>query len=753
MAVKSGFFDASYDSETGEYDRVYLSDDMSQFFKAITGSGIFKNEGNALEVTPSGAGMSVSVDTGFATAYGRYIHNTERYTLEIDSADTQGRIDIVVARLSTLQNERSFDLIVKKGTPALVPVAPSLTRNEVIYELCLAKVSVPANASSITSEMIEDTRMDDDLCGFVSGLGGGAEIIDCTINNEADLYSSIWLLDDNGNSFQPEAKKMYRVITSGKYKDCVYVFNPTTNKYEGIASYEIELTNQEALELWNSSPYSRLSNIPVVSGDIQYTGQAVSPTWLYYDPSKVRIGGTTSATNVGVYSATFEPISGYAWPDGSTDTKYIEWAIVKKVVPIPIPMQTLFNYNGSAQSVVFNNLDTGSVTITNASATNRGEYVVTATLNDPSNTVWSDDTYVQKAWNYKIVGAQNIITLSEDSVTFDSAQDEETITVSSTSGGTPTIEVSDSNVVQASIVGNTITLTPGSSPINGTATVTVSVPGTSVYESAEATITVEKEYGTDIVSWANGTDAEIAAMVAAADAGNINLADYWHIGDERVVRLNSITGYAAQEVTLVLMDVGHYDLVTPVLDKNGNTRYKCSFVVGVKNALQELIAFSNNTSVMGWDDQSRCAIKDFCNTKFSNMIPSTLLGIFKQFNLGSVSVYSSGTAASYSMTYSNNLFAIFADREISPTNSNSADIEWASLSQIEYYKTAANRIRKIGNGGSPYKCWTRSMDLNSRSDKAKAIYIDENGNNVMDTTYTTTYNVTKLYGMAPFGCI
>lgn len=755
MAVKSGFFDASYNSETGEYDRVYLSDDMSQFFKVITGNGIFKNEGNALEVTPSGAGMSVSVDTGFATAYGRYIHNTEHYVLDVDASDTQGRIDIVVARLSTLQNERNFELIIKKGTPSLAPIAPSLTRNEVIYELCLAKVNIPANASSITSEMIEDTRTDKDLCGFVSGLGGGAEIIDCIINGEADLYSSIWLLDEDGNSFLPEAKKMYRVITDGKYKNCIYVFNPTSNKYEGIASYEIELSAQEALALWNSAPYARLSNIPIVSGDIQYTGQAVSPTWLYYDPTKVRIGGTTSATNVGVYTASFEPVSGYAWPDGTTDVKYIEWNIVKKVVPIPIPMQTRFNYDGYEKEVVFNNLDTGSVTITNASATNKGEYVVTATLNDPLNTVWSDDTYTQKAWNYEIVGMQNIITLSEDSVTFESDQDEEVISVSSTSGGTPTITVSDTSIVEATYSNGNLTLVSGTSALKGTATITISVPATSIYEAAEATISVVKDYGITIVTWADGTDAEIAAMVAAADAGGINLTDYWHVGDERVVRLNAIPAsgsnsygswsendsHVAQDITLVLMDTDHYELTTPVLGTNGNQRTKCSFVVGMKNTLLRSGYMLQKSSTYYWSDNRR---RDWLNTAFIGALPSTLVGIFKQFK--------SLSYTTNDVQYTDDYFSLFAEREILDARNKSQVIEWNALSQIEYYKTIANRRKKIGNTGEDDATyWTRSYATDSSSSSSgdrRYVDIYSSSDSHSSSDNTTTYRY-----LAPFGCI
>ena len=93
----------------------------------------------------------------------------------------------------------------------------------------------------------------------------------------------------------------------------------------------------------------------------------------------------------------------------------------------------------------------------------------------------------------------------------------------------------------------------------------------------------------DIVTWADGTDEQIVAMVQAADKGRINLADYWHVGDERVVHLDAMeaTGvdesHDAQDVTLVLMNTGGKTLNTPT--EGGRTT--CSFIVGQKDSLNE----------------------------------------------------------------------------------------------------------------------------------------------------------------------
>ena len=71
--------------------------------------------------------------------------------------------------------------------------------------------------------------------------------------------------------------------------------------------------------------------------------------------------------------------------------------------------------------------------------------------------------------------------------------------------------------------------------LNGEATTSASVNITS--NSGEYTAILAK-----IVTWAGGTDEEIVLMVAAADAGYIDLTDYWAVGQERTVHLSAMSG-------------------------------------------------------------------------------------------------------------------------------------------------------------------------------------------------------------------
>lgn len=239
------------------------------------------------------------------------------------------------------------------------------------------------------------------------------------------------------------------------------------------------------------------------------------------------------------------------------------------------------------------------------------------------------------------------------------------------------------------------------------------------------------------VSWADGTDEQIVAMVAAADAGQIDLSDYWHVGDERVVHLDAMeaTGvgesHVAQDVTLVLMNAGGKTLNTPT----AGGRTTCSFIVGQKDSLTEAgYINSTNTNAGGWD---ACARRTWCNDVYRNAIPSTLRSIFKQVKNKTANGGSDATAAVESVDY----FAMPAEYEVFGAYTYSSSAYESGLTQFEYYQTAANRIKQR-NGSASY-WWERSPDASS---SYNFCYVSSSGTASNRSAHSTT-------GLAPFGCI
>ena len=176
MAVQNFPFD-SLSAENP--DRAANSKIFADYLKSFFSDGIFPvldqfPNMHQLAVRASNpAGMSVVVDTGMGLISGRqYAQDAER-TMQIPAADASlPRKDRVVLRMDLNTQYRNNDLYVKTGTAASNPQPPALTRNNVVYELALATISVAANATSITAADITDERANTDVCGYVTNVLG-----------------------------------------------------------------------------------------------------------------------------------------------------------------------------------------------------------------------------------------------------------------------------------------------------------------------------------------------------------------------------------------------------------------------------------------------------------------------------------------------------------------------------------------------------------------------------------------------------
>lgn len=217
-----------------------------------------------------------------------------------------------------------------------------------------------------------------------------------------------------------------------------------------------------------------------------------------------------------------------------------------------------------------------------------------------------------------------------------------------------------------------------------------------------------------IVTWADGTDEEIAAMLAAHYEKIIDVSDYWSVGDERVVPLSAISADGtyymdceAQNVTFVLSQVGGKTL------SSGNK--ECAFQVDQKGLLgdqsQTLFMIKINSSgatTQAWKD---CEARTWCNEKYYNALPSTFKSIIKE-HINDVSLDYSDT-----MTTTNDKVAFRAAVEILGKDFPDANIYY-SLSEgdlIDYYKTSSNQLKANPYDANSYNYWTRSQNHSNAS--------------------------------------
>lgn len=145
-----------YNSDNG--DRVYDADSFSEWLRPFFKTGVFNGE---LQVLAS-SGMEVIVDTGNAFIEGKLKKFDSQTTLTVEQASANStRIDSVICRRN--DTDRDFTLMIVKGTT----VAPLPVRENGIYDIVLAHITVPASAVEIKQENIADTRMNADICGWV----------------------------------------------------------------------------------------------------------------------------------------------------------------------------------------------------------------------------------------------------------------------------------------------------------------------------------------------------------------------------------------------------------------------------------------------------------------------------------------------------------------------------------------------------------------------------------------------------------
>lgn len=171
MAYKSGFFDAA-ELDEGVYDRIYQAADFAHYFALLVGNGVFYLPEDSLKVfSEDTASMSVYVSSGSGWIKGYYltVEDGDEEHLSVSVAHASySRIDSVILGLNL--NDRAMNLYIKKGTASSSPTAVSLQRDSSVWELELARITIPAGASSIQQSYITDMRADDSRCGYVRSL-------------------------------------------------------------------------------------------------------------------------------------------------------------------------------------------------------------------------------------------------------------------------------------------------------------------------------------------------------------------------------------------------------------------------------------------------------------------------------------------------------------------------------------------------------------------------------------------------------
>ena len=256
-------------------------------------------------------------------------------------------------------------------------------------------------------------------------------------------------------------------------------------------------------------------------------------------------------------------------------------------------------------------------------------------------------------------------------------------------------------------------------------------------KAANIVVTISLEEALKLVSWAEGTDKEIVAMIEAHKNGKINLYDYWNVGDERTISLSAGSAYGsipaqpAQPQIFVLTQKGGKTL------SDGS---ECIFQVDMKNLFFTSSPMHSTLVVGNWQDMQ---LRTWCNSIIPTMLPETIRGIFRPCK--NVSGTNQGSGALITTT---DTFAVRAQVEICGLVYDSYSGEG---SQIEYYLTKENQA-KYQNGTNMHY-WNRSGSSEEYyrfTASSKASYFDGGIINIGPTGAT---KITTSLPFSVFGCI
>lgn len=325
---------------------------------------------------------------------------------------------------------------------------------------------------------------------------------------------------------------------------------------------------------------------------------------------------------------------------------------------------------------------------------------------------------------------------------------------------------------ETSLYGKNVTVTSGSQKVTSTfsdsGSVTLRIPwlGNTTISATDGTDTTTTtvniaEYGKSynaelsffkIVTFADGTDEEIMAMIEAHYNNKINIQDYWAVGDKRKVNLSamSATGvsesHRAQTVEYAIADFDHDELVTAI---NGHTKAAVTLtqvdcLMDTNNRDNPINGSSNtengymnssDTNVGGWES---CKRRTWCNNVYYNALPSVFKSAVKEVNKKT----SAGNQSSTIKTTADKIF-LLSEIEIFGSIKYSVAGEG---NQYQYYKNAVTNRYKLPKWISAYNSnawWQRSP---YSGNNATFCYVTENGTIFIN-------NAPSSKGIAPCLCI
>jgi hypothetical protein len=227
-------------------DRDYSEVDFIRIVADLWINGVVARNFRPLHVTAAAARMAIRINHGSIFINGRHAHidtDSEAVQMTLPEGDDLPRIDLISMRLDLSTEIRAITPVIIRGEPSENPVAPDLTRNDIHYDMILAKINVPANALTITDANITDTRADTDICGMTH-LSLDIATLNAQYNSiieEQLVKFAAWVTDRESqlDAWFAQEQEKFNEWRSGREEDFNYWFDNIRDVLSDDAAYNL----------------------------------------------------------------------------------------------------------------------------------------------------------------------------------------------------------------------------------------------------------------------------------------------------------------------------------------------------------------------------------------------------------------------------------------------------------------------------------------------------------------------------------
>lgn len=201
-----------------------------------------------------------------------------------------------------------------------------------------------------------------------------------------------------------------------------------------------------------------------------------------------------------------------------------------------------------------------------------------------------------------------------------------------------------------------------------------------------------------IVTWADGSWDDISKMLEAHYNGEIDISDYWSVGDIRMVDVSTISAmppltdtHSEGSYEFQILGFAHDNLA----DGSGKSAITIWQKTGFNNKGMPIVADSRgNSALPKWEDSDR---RMWCRTNYFNALPVELSSLIKNVKkLSQISTSSSSFLASLIET-EETVSILSIGEVLGDVNSNNAKFQDGE--QYDFFKTESNRMYIPMNAG------------------------------------------------------